>query len=119
MIVVQFFKEIHEFCDTTRLLYKWCIHHRKFNTLQILISKFLSKFLLWERRSHAFPPHYTTKITVINGKKYIILFDMKSFNECFPILSPWIKSWSLYNGYSTLEDNQEFIKTFNSNFILI
>ena len=26
---------------------------------------------------------------------------MKSFNECFPILSPWIKSWRLYNGYST------------------
>ena len=76
MIDVQFLKEIHEFCDTTRLLYKWSIHHRKFNTLQILMSSFdvhgmymatmensynliaimkryLSKILLWERCSHS------------------------------------------------------------------
>ena len=29
MIDVQFFKEIHEFCDTTRLLHKLSIHHWK------------------------------------------------------------------------------------------
>ena len=40
MIDVQFLKEICEFCDTTRLLYKWSIHHWKFNTLQILMSSF-------------------------------------------------------------------------------
>ena len=43
MIDVQF-KEILGFCDTTRLLYKWSIHHRKFNTLQILMSSFDTRF---------------------------------------------------------------------------
>ena len=27
MIDAQIVKEIHEFCDTTRLLYKWSVHH--------------------------------------------------------------------------------------------
>ena len=37
----------------------------------------------------------------IQTKIHNPFFCKKNFNECFPILSPWIKSWILYSGYST------------------
>ena len=37
-------------------------------------------------------------------------FYKKDFNEYFLILSPWIKSWRLYNGYTQpLEDNRQYL----------
>ena len=36
-----------------------------------------------------------------NEKKYISLLIRNGFNNCLPILSSCIKSWRLYNGYST------------------
>ena len=62
-------------------------------------------------------------MTVINGKnttKCILLFNKKNlYNECFPILSQWIKSWRLYNGYSTAGRQQSIFNKKINNFLFI
>ena len=45
--------------------------------------------------------HYMIRSIRLSSELRMLFNIIHEDNECFPILSPWIKSWRLYNGYST------------------